>query len=187
TLEDLSFNADQKETEILEYVLRTAENIVSVIPDRDYQHLEKLVIHGDYHPGNLKFLNNSVCGLFDFDWISIQPRIRDVVDGIIYFSAIRSEGIDGSDIFSLTQPCSFDNDRSKLFVDAYQSNCHRPLDTDEIAIIPYLMKARLVHSRVEALTKIPVSRRVEMLTKGISEPLLWLDNHYDEFVKRLQQ
>lgn len=185
TLQNPALDATGAEAEILRYILRTAEQIQSVIPDSRYHQLYKLCIHGDYHPANVKYANDTVCGLFDFDWISMQPRLRDVVDGIIYFSAIRSVGFDGSDIFSLTQTCRFDYARSRLFAEAYRKTCDRPLDADEISIIPLLMQARLLHSRVEALAKIPASRRVEMLTKGIAEPLRWLDDHYEELMDSL--
>lgn len=177
TLKEHALQADSEEIELLDYVYKVAKEILLVMPDRRYSRLYKLVIHGDYHPANVKYSGDRVCGLFDFDWISMQPRMRDVVDGIIYFSGVRSGGIDGSDIFSLTQPCRFDLTRIRLFADAYRAACHRPLDADEIAAAPYMMKARLLYSRVQALAKIPAGRSVEMLTKGISEPLTWLDDH----------
>ena len=50
-----------------------------------YQQLPQLVIHCDYHPGNLKFQDNRVVGLFDFDWSKLDVRVFDVALAAFYF------------------------------------------------------------------------------------------------------
>jgi homoserine kinase type II len=45
------------------------------------------VIHCDYHPGNLKFQNEEVTGLFDFDWSKIDARLFDLGLALFYFFA----------------------------------------------------------------------------------------------------
>ena len=35
-------------------------------------------IHCDFHPGNLKYENNRVVGIFDFDWSKIDLRLFDL-------------------------------------------------------------------------------------------------------------
>ena len=45
----------------------------------------QLVIHCDFHPGNLKFRDQQVVGLFDFDWSKIDLRSFDVGLALWYF------------------------------------------------------------------------------------------------------
>jgi Ser/Thr protein kinase RdoA (MazF antagonist) len=182
-LNNPNYTVTAEQKRILGVILRAAERIQSELPDPAYHQLHKCWIHGDFHPGNVKFNQDRICGIFDFDWISVQPRMRDIADGIAYFAATRETMIDSSDIFSLTQTCSFDPDRIRLFMKGYRETCGRPLDGKEIAAIPLLIQARLMHSRVEALAKIPATRTVEMLTKGIEAPLTWLDEHGDELIR----
>ncbi len=50
------------------------------------QSLPQLIIHCDYHPGNLRFAGEEVVGLFDFDWAKKDWRIFDVALALFYFS-----------------------------------------------------------------------------------------------------
>lgn len=186
TLKDHALQADSEEIELLDYIYKVAKELQLMMPDSRYRRLYKLVIHGNYRPAGVKYCGDRVCGLFDFDRIGMQPRIRDVVDGIVYFSTIRPDGADGADIFSLTQPCRLDLERIGIFIASYQAACHRPLDADEIAAAPYMIKAGLLDNRVAALARMPADRHVETLTKGIFEPLTWLDTHGEALVACLE-
>lgn len=57
--------------------------------------LPEMVIHCDYHPGNLKFQNGEVSGLFDFDWSKIDYRLFDLGLAAWYFFASWEAGQDG--------------------------------------------------------------------------------------------
>jgi homoserine kinase type II len=61
-----------------------------------YQDLIQLVIHCDFHPGNLKFEGNRATCLFDFDWSKIDVRCFDVALALYYFFADWREASDGS-------------------------------------------------------------------------------------------
>jgi homoserine kinase type II len=47
--------------------------------------LPEMVIHCDYHPGNLKFSGQAISGLFDFDWSKIDLRAFDLGLALWYF------------------------------------------------------------------------------------------------------
>ncbi|HHV96363.1 MAG TPA: phosphotransferase [Clostridiaceae bacterium] len=168
---------NDEEKDILNYILEQAEKLMTDFKDETYHSLPKLYIHGDYHPANVKYLNGTICGLFDFDWVSCQPRIRDVTDGIIYFSSRRSTNVEGSDIFSLATGYNPDLERSRKFLKAYSENVSMPLTKDELKHIPFFMKARLIYSRVQALPKIPKEMAVKMLTVGMRDVLSWIDEN----------
>ncbi|MDF2668989.1 MAG: aminoglycoside phosphotransferase [Paenibacillus sp.] len=176
-MEENKHQSEQPEWEQLVRIRSYVCEMLLHVPDSFYTVLPKVVIHGDYHPANAAFRETAICALFDFDWISLQPRIRDVVDGIIYFSGVRPGGIDGTDIFSLTQSCSFEWRRIGDFVKAYNKSVDQPLQQEEAYAIPYLISARLINSRVQALAKIPASRHLEMLTAGMASPLAWIEEN----------
>ncbi len=69
-----------------------------------YPRLPQAVIHGDIHPGNVKFRGAEVAAVYDFDYLSQQARCRDLVDALMFFAAGRRRRLDPDDIRSLTQP-----------------------------------------------------------------------------------
>lgn len=49
--------------------------------------LPSLVIHGDYHAGNLIFKNDDVVGVVDYDKARHQPRVVELAEALIYFAS----------------------------------------------------------------------------------------------------
>ncbi len=72
----------------------------------------ELVIHCDFHPGNLKFEDGEITGLFDFDWSKVDTRCFDVALAILYFCVSWEGEEDG--ILHL--------DKAANFLKAYQSS-----------------------------------------------------------------
>lgn len=56
-----------------------------------HPHLPEIVIHGDYHAGNLIFQNDRIVGVVDYDKSSWQPRVAELAEALIFFSST-SEG-----------------------------------------------------------------------------------------------
>ena len=91
---------------ILDHVGRT----LSALQETQCQDCPQIVIHCDFHPGNLQFTGSQVSALFDFDWSKIDLRSFDLGLALFYFFAswkeadgrLRLEGI-------------------RLFLDSYQS------------------------------------------------------------------
>ena len=40
-------------------------------------------MHCDYHPGNLKWVDEQGVGLFDFDWSKLDYRVFDIARGVV--------------------------------------------------------------------------------------------------------
>jgi len=57
----------------------------------DWSPAPQIVIHCDYHPGNLLFSGQEVVGLFDFDWSKIDLRCFDVGLAVWYLSHWNAE------------------------------------------------------------------------------------------------
>lgn len=94
----------------------------------------ELLIHGDYHPGNLKFEGEEIVGLFDFDWSKIDLRSFDVALGIWYFFANWRGDLDG--VIRI--------DEARAYLQEYQSTLSElpdlvPLDENVLPHFPMLI------------------------------------------------
>ncbi|MDD2695724.1 MAG: phosphotransferase [Anaerolineales bacterium] len=98
--------------------------------------LPQLVIHCDYHPGNLKFQDEQVVGLFDFDWSKVDYRLFDVALALFYFFTDWSPERDGA----------LRLDEVKLFLEIYQEVLAggaglEPLSPEEVRWLPWMIRA----------------------------------------------
>jgi homoserine kinase type II len=117
-------------------ICKTLDYAVSF--DVKFKGMKELPIHCDYHPGNLKYCDEKVVGLFDFDWSKIDYRLFDVALGLIYFTSIWGDQAEG-----LRQ------DEFNLFLNKYNEACSRlnhiyPLTKQEQSyLVPMLTIANL--------------------------------------------
>lgn len=94
----------------------------------------QIVIHCDYHPGNLKFEGEQIVGLFDFDWSKIDLRCFDVALAIWYFLTSWKDENDGA----------LRLDECHLFLKSYQSTLSdlpdlTPLNKTELQYLPMMI------------------------------------------------
>lgn len=175
--QSLNEEADTNQREVLDFLCERCCGIAGAVPDSAYAELPQRIIHGDYHPANVKYDETGrICGVFDFDWASRQPRLRDLADGVAYFAARRRMRFDGGNIYSLTQSCSIDPERTARFLRSYESRA-APLSARERELLADFVAIRLITSRVLALRKIPPERKLAMLTEGIEPQIRWLADH----------
>lgn len=118
----------------LENILESVEN--ARISGSDVSWMPFCPIHCDFHPGNLKYENNRVSGIFDFDWSKIDLRLFDVCMAIDYFCCSWDKQNDGR--LSL--------EKAALFLNTYQEELCRtggiqPLLEVEINNIPDMLAA----------------------------------------------
>jgi len=159
--------------EDMRYLMQSVATLERELPDERYHGLPELVVHGDYHPGNMKFLNGEVSGIFDLDWATVQPRVRDLADGIFLFAGQRASDIDASDIFSLTQTWQPSIERGRVFMGGYLTS--EMLSDEELRALPLFVRARWLYCRVAGMVKVMPERRIEYFATGLLEPLRILD------------
>ncbi len=148
--------------------------LVTRLPDEAYWALPSAVVHGDYHPANLKFHGGRVVGLFDWDWSSRQPRMVDLADGLLFFCGVREAAVVAGDIWSLTESFRIDRERARIFGEAYCRGL--PVGPEELVVLTDLMRCRWLYCRVDAAQrKVEPERRVEFVTRGLGVPLSDLD------------
>jgi homoserine kinase type II len=98
------------------------------------ENLPVIPIHGDYHPGNLKWADDQVVAIFDFDWSKMDLRLFDVAMAAIYFCSRWDGNRDGE----------FRCDKCELFMGAYQQELDRsaglePLTPAEQKLLPKML------------------------------------------------
>jgi len=118
----------------LKNILVSIEN--SQVTEADASHMPLCAIHCDFHPGNLKYKNNRVVGIFDFDWSKIDLRLFDVCMAVDYFCCSWDAQNDGD----------LHLEKVALFLNAYQDQLYqtggmKPLVAVEINNLPGMLTA----------------------------------------------
>ncbi len=149
-----------------------------------YPSLPKCVIHGDIHPGNVRFDHSRVSAVYDFDYLGLQARSRDVSDALSFFAGRRETPLNGDDIRSLTQPFSLDLERSRTLLRGYQ-NVNMLIDLEWQAL-PLLMRSRWLQMRLRGSRKVPDSEKVEFVLDRFFEVIDWLDRRGPRFFDELR-
>lgn len=127
---------DQYLLDNLDLIKVNLEKTRRVLAQPTYRQLLQLPIHCDYHPGNLKFQQGEVVGLFDFDWSKIDARCFDLALAIFYFFTSWGAKSDGR----------LRLDQVTLFLKTYQQTLKNlpgaiPLNSLELNFLPTLINA----------------------------------------------
>ena len=166
---------------LLDYLEEQARGVRQRVPDERYWSLPQVIVHGDYHPGNFKFAGDRVAGIFDFDWVARQPRLVDVVDGLIFFCSRRPQPLDPNDIWRLTQAFDPDWEWMRTFVRPYLET--NEFTDEEQQCLPSLMRARWLYSRLDAMhRKIRRDDTLLYLLPQVDRPLRWLEENTPRLV-----
>jgi homoserine kinase type II len=121
-----------------EYLMEQFDSLLNMLnnlpPPTICQAMPRLAVHGDYHPGNLRYKGGKVAGVFDFGWSKIDARCFDVGLAIMYFCTTWENNNDGILQF----------DRVENFLEAYQETAKNaktigPLDKLELEHLPHMI------------------------------------------------
>ncbi len=134
-------------TEFDSYFLKNLHTILKVIDltrtgidKKAYEEMIHLAVHGDFHPGNLKFEHGEITGLFDFDWTKMDARCFDVALAITYFCTTWEGERDGH----------LQLNKVTTFLEGYQetlapSSGLPPLNPSEWTYLPAVIKASNIY------------------------------------------
>jgi homoserine kinase type II len=154
-------------------------NLIACSPldSTEAENMPVIAIHCDYHPGNLKWTNDQVVGIFDFDWSKMDLRLFDVAMAVIYFCSRWDEGHDGE------LRC----DKCELFIGAYQQELQKmaglePITPAERGLMPKMLEIAniyLLHWEISAYHNMAGADEYEYLTylKHNVRLMHWLDAH----------
>ena len=140
--------------------------------------MPRVPVHCDYHPGNLKWVDEQGVGLFDFDWSKLDYRLFDVAQGIAYFCS-SWEGSDDGEVRL---------DKAAIFLRAYQDEAARfaipgPLGAEELALLP-----RMVANANLYILNWDLMAYYEDPSADVVEYLVYLDHqvHFMEYIEAHQ-
>jgi homoserine kinase type II len=71
--------------ENLPLLLGNIERTLAELSAEESAGMPQVIVHCDFHPGNLKYERGQVVGLFDFDWSKVDVRCFDVALALWYF------------------------------------------------------------------------------------------------------
>lgn len=122
--------------ENIDLIQRNISQTISSLNEPTCREMVQLVVHCDFHPGNLKFQGNQVIGLFDFDWSKTDSRCFDVALAIFYFFTAWEGKKDGE----------LQIDQMPLFLRTYQDVLKDhpgvgPLSDAELKCLPSMITA----------------------------------------------
>lgn len=112
---------DARQAQELTELDRQLDDVAAKLDAGLYVSLPQSLIHGDIHRGNLRFRHSCVAAMYDFDYLDVQARARDLSDALISFASRRGEPFDPDVIHSLVQPFVPDGPRCQLLLRGYQS------------------------------------------------------------------
>ncbi len=144
-----------------------------------YPRLPQAVIHGDIHPGNVRFDGARIAAVYDFDYLSPQARCRDLVDALMFFAATRRDPVNPDDIRSLTRPFVLNRKWSSWLLGAYQQIT--PLTDLEWTAIPLLLRSQWLQIRLRGSRKVRQDEKLGFVLHRFIEFIGWLDNEAETF------
>ena len=139
-----------------------------------FNNLKCGIIHGDYHPDNVQYDGNQVCGIFDFDWTGFQPLIRDIADGILFFAGEKTD-IERKDIIGLTQSRILKETRIKYFLESYAKQTLYLTELD-VKMLPYAIKTRWLCCRIDGTTKVMENDKISFFFNDIWPTIKWINS-----------
>jgi homoserine kinase type II len=168
----------------MERLNRSVDLVTTTVGKTVYETLPHLIIHGDFHPGNLKFQNENVVGLFDFDWSMSEARCFDVGLALIYFCSAWGSQSDGDLML----------DRVDVFLNQYQARAQemRPVGAMEPIEMQYLPQMILagalyvlhwvIHEYYTHL--VDPDEYLRYLKHGVRS-IEWLEHHWNTLVEKI--
>jgi Ser/Thr protein kinase RdoA (MazF antagonist) len=176
--------ADADQLAALDAINRQIDRVAEMLDGRLWLDLPRAVIHGDFHSGNIRFAGPRLAAIYDFDYASVQPRLRDLCDAVIAFASRRPSGVDPDDIRSLTQPFEpLPQPAADIFA-AYHGVS--PLVEAEWQALGWLIRSRWIQMRLRGSRKVSDADKLAFVLDGFFDVTGWLDRHSDAWLAALR-
>jgi homoserine kinase type II len=167
---------------VTETLRKTYDAAADAVDAQGLAEWPKQITHCDWHPGNMLFRGAAVVAVIDFDAARLQPRIVDVANGALQFSAILN-GPDPSQ-----WPDYIDESRFKRFLRAYDAVPGATLSRAEIAVIPSLMIEALIAESVIPVANTGSFERIRgaLFLQRVCDKARWLADHADRLIHTIE-
>jgi Ser/Thr protein kinase RdoA (MazF antagonist) len=184
-LSRLRLAASAQEDRELGAIQKLLDEVAAKLDSGLYAAMPHSVIHGDVHPGNVRFRHSQVAALYDFDYLGVQARARDLSDALISFTSRRGDVFDPNVMHSLVQPFVPDWSLCRLLLSGYQDES--PLTETEWRALPLLVRSRWIQMRLRGARKVPEDQRIRFVLQRFFEVIDWLDREGNAFFDALKQ
>jgi Ser/Thr protein kinase RdoA (MazF antagonist) len=138
-----------------------------------------IIVHGDWHPGNLVFRLNQVAAVLDLESSRLQPAALDLANGLLQFSILRTRAVPED------WPDGVDVPRLQRFCAGYDA---RAVPPDQRRAIPDLMIESLI-----AETVLPIAATGSFghlpgfgVLKMVRRKAAWLRQERERLLKRIE-
>lgn len=183
SLEELAPDADERRQ--LASIDAQLALVRRQLDEQLYANLPRAIIHGDFHPGNVRFQGTSVAALYDFDYLGVQARVRDVSDALMFFASRRRQTLDPDEIRSLTQPFVPEAASCRALLAGYQAVSR--LTEAEWEAMPWLIRSRWLQMRLRGSRKVPTADKAPFVLDRFFEVVDWLDGQGVRFFPQLRR
>ncbi len=134
------------------------------LPTPRFAALPHTLVHGDIQPANILMKDGTVVAFVDLDWCAWRPRIYDLAFALLFCCSTHESIIDGSDIWSLTQPLTLQETLVRAFLNSYERRVE-PLDAGERHALVGQTILSWCHCRLAGALKVSAERRRAFLTR----------------------
>lgn len=141
---------------------------------RGYLKWPPVIVHGDWHPGNVRFRGQRVAAVLDFDSVRIEPRIADLANAALQFAMPMPEPTNPD-----SWPAEMDTARIAALLAGYDEGTRRPAAKGERQALGWLMIEALIVEAIVPIAatgsfaRIPGSSFMRMVQRKVQ----WLLQH----------
>lgn len=172
-----------KETELLSTVsvlYDCYENAVERVDEAGFHEWPHQIVHSDWHPGNMLFLDGRVEAVIDYDSIHMLPPATDLANGALQFSII------GGPEDPRQWPAELDEERLRRFLLGYDQEF--TTSPEQMRVLPALMIEALISEAIAPIAATGSFGRIEgfRFLKMICRKVRWLEANGDRLLTVLQ-
>ena len=149
-----------------------------------YPSWRSVLVHGDWHPGNIIFGTTHVKAVLDFDTVRTEPRVAEVANAALQF-AIRMGSADDPTHW----PEGVSGHRTVNLVAGFNQFASAPLTPEEMQAIPWLMIEALIAESVVPIAMTGRFARIDgaPFLEMVAQKVRWLTPRAGILVKHLMQ
>lgn len=168
-----------KESELLATIsslYEAYERAAETVNDAGYSDWPEQIVHADWHPGNMLFMDDRVAAVIDYDSLRLLPQATDLANGLLQFSIV------GGPIDPIKWPPELDEERFRRFLLGYDqiSATHG----EQMACIPRLMIEALIAEAVMPIAATGSFGRMEgfRFLQMINRKVHWLEQNHERLI-----
>ena len=172
-----SFAGNEAELDgLVQFLLSIYDRATDAVNRVDLSGRSELVIHADWHPGNLLFREKRVVAVVDYDSMRYARRVVDLANGVLQFSIIA-----GGDPASW--PDQLDEDRFHAFMAGYES-VSAPTVEERKCVLPLMTEAMIAECVAPIAATGSVGRWAGYrVLQMVRRKLLWLEANADRLMR----